>query len=233
MTSNSTNLAVELNVPSLSEDRVSVMIVDDHQVVREGYRLLLEDNRINVITEAGSGREAVQHFTRYQPDVVILDLSMDDMDGLECLRRILLKDHTAKVLIFTMHDSINFAMRTLQSGAFGYVTKSHPSETLVEAVKALAQGQVYICQSIANQIAMADRQDLHNPFLRLSRQEFAVFRLVAEGLATDDIADRLSLTVKTVGNYKLQAMKKLQARSVADLVHIALKNGIIQSPITE
>lgn len=206
------------------------MIVDDHHAVRAGYRMLLESSQIDVIAEAGSGREAVSKYTEHKPDIVVLDITMDDMDGLECLRRILLKDANAKVLIFTMHDSINFAMRALQSGAMGYVTKSSPSETLISALSKIQQGEIFICQDVANEIAMADSRQLHNPFQQLSRQEFAVFRLVAEGLASDIIAERLSLTVKTVGNYKIQAMKKLQARSVADLVHIALKNGILTSP---
>jgi two-component system, NarL family, invasion response regulator UvrY len=207
--------------------KVSVYLVDDHAVVREGYKHLLEKANISVIAEAESGEMAHLHYLEYEPDVVVMDLSMPGMSGLETLKKILSKDAKAKILIFSMHDSVIYSSRALQAGARGYVSKASAPDVLVEAILTIASGKRYISPDIAQQIAInnPDGEALLN---ELSAREFEVFQLLSKGLSLENIANTLHLDYKTVANTQTRLRQKLNVENGSQLVLAAIQLKILQ-----
>jgi len=208
-------------------NRIRVLLVDDHAVVREGYKRLLErDRSIVVIGEAGSSQDAYRLFTEQQPDVVVMDISLPGMSGIEIMRRMLMRTPEAKVLIFSMHEDEVFASRALQAGARGYITKSSAPEVLVEAVQAVSQGQLYIDRGITQKLAV-QRRGYENALKLLSAREFEVFRLLAIGHSVEEISETLNLSWKTVANYQSIVKQKLGVESTVQLARIATSHGLI------
>ena len=207
---------------------VRVILVDDHAVVREGYRRLLERTRdIEVLAEAASGEEAYRLFCEMSPDVVVLDINLPGMSGIEATRRILAREPDARVLVFSMHEDALFGSRALQAGARGYVTKASAPEVLVEAVRTVAQGRVFISHDMAQHLALQTVPGQEMPLDTLSPREFEVFRLLAEGKPVSEIARILSLSQKTIANYQSAIRQKLEADTSAQMVWIALKRGVV------
>lgn len=216
--------------------RISVLLVDDHAVVREGYRRLLEKTSdLKVIAEAASGEEAYRLYAENPADVVVMDVSLPGMSGIETARRILARTPGAKVLVFSMHDDAMFASRALQAGAKGYVTKSSAPEVLVEAVRSAAAGRIYITQDVAQQLAMQTLPGQRTPLTALSPREFEVFRLLAQGVELSEIAVRLSLSQKTIANYQSSIRQKLDVSNAAQIVRLAISCGLVEAgaPIPE
>jgi len=216
--------------------RISVLLVDDHAVVREGYRRLLEETvDLKVTAEASSGEEAYRLFSEQPVDVVVMDVNLPGMSGIETARRLLTRTPSAKVLVFSMHDDAMFASRALQAGARGYVTKSSAPEVLVEAVRSAAVGKIYISQDVAQQLAMQSLPGQGTPLTALSPREFEVFRLLAQGVAVTEIASRLSLSQKTIANYQSSIRQKLNVTNAAQIVRLAISCGLVESgaPIPE
>jgi two-component system invasion response regulator UvrY len=208
-------------------NRIQVLLVDDHAVVREGYKRLLErDSSIVVIGEAGSSQDAYRLFTEQQPDVVVMDISLPGMSGIEIMRRMLMRTPKAKVLIFSMHEDEVFASRALQAGARGYITKSSAPEVLVEAVQAVAHGQLYIDRGITQKLAV-QRRGYENALKLLSAREFEVFRLLAIGHSVEEISETLNLNWKTVANYQSIVKQKLGVESIVQMARIAISHGLI------
>jgi DNA-binding NarL/FixJ family response regulator len=207
---------------------VRVMLVDDHAVVRQGYRHLLEKSGIKVIAEVDSGEDAYRVYSEHQPEVVVMDLSMRGMGGLEALKRIVSRDRNAKVLVFSMHDDAIFPTRALQAGASGYVTKSSAPDVLVEAVFAIANNRKYVSHDIAQEIAMHNINggDILNS---LSSREFEVFNLLAQGRSIEDIATALCLDYKTIANVQTRLRQKLNVENAAQLMLLAIKLNIIKT----
>ncbi|ACT49980.1 MULTISPECIES: response regulator transcription factor [Methylovorus] len=207
---------------------VRVMLVDDHAVVRQGYRHLLEKSGIKVIAEVDSGEDAYRVYSEHQPEVVVMDLSMRGMGGLEALKRIVSRDRNAKVLVFSMHDDAIFPTRALQAGASGYVTKSSAPDVLVEAVFAIANNRKYVSHDIAQEIAMHNINggDILNS---LSSREFEVFNLLAQGRSIEDIAAALCLDYKTIANVQTRLRQKLNVENAAQLMLLAIKLNIIKT----
>lgn len=207
---------------------VRVMLVDDHAVVRQGYRHLLEKSGIKVIAEVDSGEDAYRVYSEHQPEVVVMDLSMRGMGGLEALKRIVSRDRNAKVLVFSMHDDAIFPTRALQAGASGYVTKSSAPDVLVEAVFAIANNRKYVSHDIAQEIAMHNINggDILNS---LSSREFEVFNLLAQGRSIEDIAAALCLDYKTIANVQTRLRQKLNVGNAAQLMLLAIKLNIIKT----
>ncbi|MCB5207527.1 response regulator [Methylovorus mays] len=207
---------------------VRVMLVDDHAVVRQGYRHLLEKSGIKVIAEVDSGEDAYRIYSEHQPEVVVMDLSMRGMGGLEALKRIVSRDRNAKVLVFSMHDDAIFPTRALQAGASGYVTKSSAPDVLVEAVFAVANNRKYVSHDIAQEIAMHNINggDILNS---LSSREFEVFNLLAQGRSIEDIAAALCLDYKTIANVQTRLRQKLNVENAAQLMLLAIKLNIIKT----
>jgi DNA-binding NarL/FixJ family response regulator len=207
---------------------VRVLLVDDHAVVREGYRRLLERTpEIEVVAEAATGEEAYRVFCDLSPDVVVMDINLPGMSGIEVARRMLAREPDARILVFSMHEDALFGSRALQAGARGYVTKASAPEVLVEAVKAVSAGRLYISHDMAQELALQTVPGQDLPLNALSPREFEVFRLLAEGKSVGDIARILSLSQKTVANYQSLIKQKLEADTSAQMVWIALKRGLV------
>jgi DNA-binding NarL/FixJ family response regulator len=208
--------------------KIRVILVDDHNVVRSGLRRLLElGGDVEVVAEANSGEQACDIYNQFQPDVLVMDLSMPGIGGLEALRRVLLATPKAKIVIFTMHENSTFATQALSAGAKCYVAKSGLADDLLFAVREAAVGRTYISPNIAQKIVMQSISGEHDPIQRLSPREFEVFRLLAEGLSIDDIASTLNISQKTTANYQTILKQKLEVSNAVELVRLAIRHGVI------
>lgn len=220
-----------MNAPRPGNRVIQVLLVDDHPVVRDGYRRLLENTSdIRVAAEAGDGEYACWLYDVHHPDVVILDISMPGMGGLEVLRRLKARDALAHILIFSMHDSETMIQRALEAGATGYLTKSGGMGQMVAAVRMVAEGKPYIDQDHVMEVAVRQVAGVAaDPLRVLSSREFQLFRLFAEGLPVGDIAETLSISPKTVGVHYTNIMKKLRLQNAAQLVRLAIRCNVIQA----
>lgn len=209
---------------------IRVMLVDDHAVVRAGVRRLLEqDARFSVIAEAESGERAYQIFGEYLPDVSVIDLTMPGIGGMETIARIVARYPNAKLLVLSMHENVAFASQALKAGAKGYIVKNGLAEELINALEAVAKGQTYIHSNIANKIALQFLNSESDPTQQLSVREFEIFRLLAEGVNSNQIASTLSISNKTVANYQTAIKQKLGISSPIELVRLAIRRGLIDS----
>lgn len=212
--------------------KISVLIVDDHAVVRTGYKTYLSlSNEIGDIYEANCGESACQQYMRQPVDVVIMDLSMPGMGGLECIRRLISRDSVCKVLVFSIHNEIVYAMRAIKSGAKGYIAKNSTPETLVIAVCSIAQGQTYIDAEMAQKLAVSlvTEQNDESRVKSLSPREFDVFCLIANGRSSHAVADKLHLSYKTVCNHSTAIKDKLAVKTIAEFTLLAARQGLIES----
>jgi len=212
----------------MSEKPITVLLADDHMVVRTGYsRLLEQSGHIVVVAEAEDGEGACQLYREHRPDVVVMDLSMPGIGGLEASRRILSYQPSACILIFSLHDNVLLAERALQAGLLGYITKASSPEVLIQAVETVAQHRKYLGPDIAQSVALRSMGEEDSSLSKLSPRELEIFRLVVEGSSGPEISSTLSLTSKTVSNYLHQVKQKLNVHTSAELVHIAIQNGLI------
>jgi two-component system invasion response regulator UvrY len=215
------------NTPNDSR-RIKVLLVDDHAVVRAGYRFLLATNTdMEVVAEASDGNEALLLLDELKPDVLVLDLTMPGLHGLEVLRQIQTRRSASRVLVFTMHENPAFVEQALQSGASGYLSKNSAPETLVAAIRSIAAGKPYIDASIAQNMVVQQTREKGSLFEGLTNREFQILCLFAEGLSVDDIAGRLGLSSKTIANYLTLIKDKLQAGSTQELVRLAISKGLV------
>lgn len=206
-----------------------ILLVDDHAVVRAGFKTLLENQGdLRVIAEAENGEAACRHFIEHAPDVVIMDLSMPGVGGIEAIRRIVSRASDARVLVFSMHEDILFVEQALQAGARGYIGKSSAPVVLVEAVRQIANGNIYIDPDIAQRLAYQKVKGNNSPFQILSTREFEIVCLLAEGLSVNAIANRLALGYKTVANYATQIKNKLEVENNAELTRLAIRHGLVK-----
>lgn len=211
-------------------DKIRVMLVDDHAMVRVGFRMLLSASQdIEVVAEAGTGEAAYQMFAEFRPDLVIMDLSMPGIGGIEAVRRLLARDPDARVLVLSAHDDTAHARRVLKAGAQGYVSKRTAPETLIEAVRAMAAGRAYLDAEMAQKLAVADFAGSPGAVEALSEREFAVFLQLALGQSVQQIAETLSLSSNTVGTHLYKIKQKLGAGNQAELTLIAVRNGLIET----
>ena len=213
----------------MNNTRIKVVLVDDHAAVRTGFRLLLESvGDIDVIAEMDSGEAINQQIGKISPDVIVMDLSMQGMGGIEAIRRVRLKNAKVRILVFTMHENMAFVEQSLDAGANGYITKNNAANVLVEAIRKVHAGERYIQERLTEQLSMRQNLGAGTVLGSLSRREFQIFCKFAEGLNVQEIADELSLSVKTVANYQTQIKEKLGITSTAELVKLAIANGVIQ-----
>ena len=212
----------------MSDGAVTVLLVDDHAVVREGYRRLLErGGNIEVIGEADAADAALERFRELSPQVVVMDIALPGVSGVEAMRRMLAANPATRVLMFSMYEDAIFANRALQAGACGYVTKASAPNVLVEAVLTVARGKPYLSAEIAQALAQRNSIAAAAPADALSAREFEVLRLVVQGLPIKDIAKTLGLTPKTVSNHQSTIKQKLGAESAVQLVRIASRLGLV------
>jgi DNA-binding NarL/FixJ family response regulator len=209
---------------------VSVMLADDHAVVRDGLRALLEGgNDLQVVAVAGNGREAVSEALRLRPDIVIMDIAMPELDGVEATRRIVERCPDTRVLILSMYLSAEHIYRALQAGAQGYVLKESAGEEVVDAIRALRAGKRYLSHRITETVIDDYLREGTNvsPLDSLSLRERDVLQLVVEGRTNAAIAQTLSLSPKTVETYRARIMKKLKVKDTVELVKFSMRHGLI------
>jgi DNA-binding NarL/FixJ family response regulator len=209
---------------------IKVLIADDHAVVRAGTRELLETSGdIQVVAEASDGKEAINEYRRTLPDVIILDISMPVMDGIDACKQLKALYPHARVLILTVHAEEQYAMRLLKAGASGYITKKASSQELQEAVRAVNRNEIFLPQStksaVLNQIM--HNRDSAQPLEGLSDRELQVFHQLAQGKKLKEIAVDLNLSIKTVDTYRLRILQKLDLHRTVDLVAFAHQNFLV------
>jgi len=210
-----------------------VVLADDHALVRAGIRMLLETlPDVEVVGEAGNGREALDLVKKLTPDVVILDISMTELGGLEALPRIAREFPSTKVLILSGHANEEYVLRALRSGAAGYLLKDAAAEELGLAIKAVAQDQTYLSPSVSRTVVESYLQRAagdEGPLEQLTERQREILQLIAEGRNTKEIADLLGIGIKTVETHRLQLMNRLDIHDVAGLVRYAIRTGLISA----
>ncbi len=209
---------------------IRVLLVDDHAVVRTGFRLLLQSStEVTVVGEADSGESACQCFFELAPDVVVMDIAMPGMGGLEAVRRIRAHHPQARILALSAHDDPMHARRALREGALGFLSKRSAPETLLEAVGSVASGRRYLDPTVAQSLALGEVDGTSaSPIERLSVREFEVFLRLARGANVQRIADDLRLSASTVGTHLYNLKQKLGVSNQAELALLAIRHGLIE-----
>ncbi len=208
---------------------IRVMLVDDHAVVRMGFKLLLQGaDDIDVVAEAESGEEAIKRYVEIKPDVVVMDISMPGIGGLEAVSRLLAKDPAAKVLILSAHEDSSHPKRLLKAGAVGYLSKRSAAEELIQAIHQVVTGKTFLDSKLAQAMAVQQLTGEQNPVEVLSDREFEVFMLLAEGQSVAHIAEKLFLSPRTVGTHLYNIKQKLNAGNSAEITLIAMRNGLLE-----
>lgn len=206
---------------------IKILLVDDHPVVRDGYRRLLESSAdIQVIAEAGSGEEACELYARHGVDVVVLDLNMPGIGGLEAIRRLRARDPKVHILVFSMHDNKVMIERALAAGAAGYLQKSSVGAQMMDAIRSVAKGKPHGYGAIAE--ATETDAYISSPLQSLSKREFQIFCKLAAGQSVTDIAEVLFISPKTVGVHQTNIMHKLKLRNMVELARLAIRAGVIE-----
>jgi len=207
---------------------IRIMLVDDHAIVRAGFRRLLEQrSEFRVIAEAADAERAYALYLEHHPDVVVMDLSMPGVSGLDTIRRIIGRNADAKIVVFSMHEDASVAERAIQLGARGYVTKSNAPEVLAAAVAEVVAGRLALSPDMAQSIAMLKLSGDGNPLQALSAREFEIFRMLVSGRPAVEIAKMLNLSAKTVANYHTLIKQKLNVQSDVELVLLAQRQNVV------
>ena len=209
---------------------IDVLLIDDHELVRTGIRRLLEDSgQIRIAGEADCGEDGITLAQQLNPDVILMDVSMPGIGGVEACRRILQRDSGQKIIVLTIHNEQTFPKRMLEIGARGYLTKECGVDEMLLAIQQVYNGKAYIAPSIAQQLALSLLPgNQHNPIDRLSRREFQVMLMISHGLTNAAISEKLCLSPKTVSTYRLRLLEKLGAQNEVDLVKIAVEQGMVE-----
>ncbi|MET4026695.1 DNA-binding NarL/FixJ family response regulator [Marinobacter sp. MBR-99] len=209
---------------------ISVYIADDHSIVREGIRSLISSaHDMEVVGEASDGDEALQQIPGCKPSVFLMDMSMPGCSGLELIERIRRKAPETRILVLSMHREDLYATRTIRAGARGFITKTQPPTELLDALRKVAQGQLYITRELADRLALGaltgrPEDELH---ARMTKREYEIFLDLARGMNVGDIADKLNVSSKTVSTHKARLMEKLNANSISDLVRYAIAQELL------
>jgi len=221
----------------MTHDRdIRLLIADDHTIVREGLKKLLEsEGGVEVVGEAVDGRDAVTKAMDLMPDIVLMDLSMPGLHGLEATRQIIKRMPKTQVLILSMHKNEAYVLQALQSGASGYILKDSASEEVVTAIQAISRGDSYLSPSISR-VVIEDYLRVSKPgtggakslYDTLTVREREIFQLLAEGLKNQEIALRLNVSIKTVETHRSHVMEKLNLNNIAELVKYSIEIGIVQ-----
>ena len=210
---------------------IKVMLVDDHDLVRTGIKRLLEDHpNIKIVGEATSGEQALDLITENDPDVVLMDINMPGIGGLEATRKLLQRKPKLKIIVVTMHEDDMFAQRLLKAGAMGYLTKGAKVDEILQAVEAVMANKRYLCPSIAQQIALSQMEEEESsPFDSLSERELQVLLMMMDGQSISAISEKLCLSPKTVSTYRTRLYAKLGVQNDIELARLALQYGVVES----
>ena len=219
----------------MSGDLIRVVLADDHAIVRAGLKAVLSSAKdITIVGEASNGVEAIALADRFKPDVIVMDLSMSEMDGIQATKALSAKGPTPRVLILTMHAEEEYLVPLLEAGAAGYLVKTGADRELVDAVRAVARGDLYVRPNAARVLARGlthkdEHADERAKFERLTDRERDVLRLIAEGYTAPEIGEKLNISPKTVDTYKQRINEKLGLAHRADYVKLALKLGLLHT----
>jgi DNA-binding NarL/FixJ family response regulator len=207
---------------------IQVIVADDHQLVRQSLKVLLELEGFGVVGEAANGREALQLAEKLHPDVVVMDLAMPVLNGIDAAKEIQRVSPKSKTILLTMHTDRQYILEGLRGGAKGYVTKTHAANDLVRAIREAARGGTYLSPEISDAVIQAyqDKADVNDD--PLSPRERQVLQLIAEGKTTKEVAVTLGISVKTAETYRTRIMEKLDIHEVASLVRYAIRKGLVQ-----
>ena len=210
-------------------NKVKVLIVDDHAIMRDGIRALLTVNDdIEVIGEASEGREAMKKMEQLKPDVIVMDIAMPGMDGMEATRQMVKANARVKVLILTQHDNKEYILQAIKAGAAGFVPKRALGSELVSAIRAVSRGDSVLYPSVASALIEDYRQRSElDPYDRLTAREREVLKLIAEGHTSQEIADMLVISLKTVLGHRTKIMEKLDIHNRTELIKYAMRKGLI------
>ncbi len=214
-------------------DKIKVVLVDDHFVVRNGIRTLIEGSEIEIIGEASNGVEAVETVKRLAPDVILMDISMPQMNGLDATEIISKQNKNAKSLILSMYDNEEYILSAVEAGALGYLLKDAPREEILNAIRTVAKGDKYFNSSVSNIIIngylRAKKSGITDSevHVKLSKKELVILKKIVEGLNSREIADRLELSIRTVDNHRANMMKKLSVKNAAELVKLAIEKKLL------
>jgi two-component system, NarL family, invasion response regulator UvrY len=206
---------------------MNILVVDDHAIVRAGLRRLMAGDARLDLREAADGKEALALFRERRPQLVILDLNLPGIGGLELIKRLKLEDSDARILVLSMHDDAIFALRALQAGALGYVSKNAPPDEIQEGIQRVADGQSYVARELAQELAILNTRSPSHPLGDLSRRELEIVRLLGEGRSLHQIAEALGLSYKTIANNCAQIKAKLGVERTAELIRIAVQNKVV------
>lgn len=210
---------------------IRVLLVDDHDLVRMGINRLLSDaSGIEVIGEAGSGEEAIEQVKKLKPNVILMDVKMPGMGGLEATKRILRIDPDVKIMAVTVYGDEPYPSRVLQAGAVGYMTKGASADEMVQAIRIVNVGRRYISPEVAQQLALKHLNDgSDSPFDQLSEREMQVMIMTTSGQKVPEIAEQLCLSPKTVNSYRYRLFEKLNVENDVEMTHLAIKHGLVQT----
>lgn len=209
---------------------INVLLVDDHELIRTGIRRLLTDVKgIRVYTEADSGETALELVRKSLPDVVLMDVSMPGIGGLETTRRLLQSHPQLKVIILTVHTDDPFPTQLLKAGAMGYLSKGCNVDEMVTAIHQVVEGRRYISPAVAQSLALTLLPGTESPFERLSQREMQVMLMLMQGNKMSDISDKLCLSPKTISTYRYRLYEKLGVRNDAELTRLAMRHGMLDN----
>ncbi len=209
---------------------INVLLTDDHALVRTGIRRLLEDSgEVSIVGEADCGETSLKLAQQLAPDVILMDVNMPGIGGVEACRRILQRNPAQKIIVLTIHSEQTFPKRMLEIGAKGYLTKECGVDEMLAAIRQVYDGGAYIAPSIAQQLALSLLPgNESNPIDRLSRREFQVMLMISHGLTNAEISEKLCLSPKTISTYRLRLLEKLGAQNEVDLIKIAVEQGMVE-----
>jgi two-component system invasion response regulator UvrY len=211
-----------------ADSHARVMLVDDHAIVREGYRSLLQkQDRLRVVAEADNGAEAYRVYKEVRPDLVIMDVSMPGIGGVEAIRRIRQWDKSARILVFSMYQSAAYAIQAIKAGARGFVTKSNPPDALLRAIAEVMAGRIALSPDIDHELAVSRLANEPSAVEALSPREFEILRMLLAEKSVEEIANTLHISVKTAANTRYLIRAKLGVGSDIELVRLALRQRII------
>ncbi|MBV9505811.1 MAG: response regulator transcription factor [Acidobacteriia bacterium] len=208
--------------------RIRILLADDHAVVRQGFKMILQSQPdMEIVGEAGNGREAIELSDKFKPDVVVMDVAMPELNGIEATRRVTAAAPHVRVIALSMHKDSVYVREVLRAGARGYLLKDSGSDDLVSAVRAVARGEGYLSPAVSDAVLDDYRRHVTDPIDLLSSREREVLQMLAEGKTNKEIAGVLNLSVYTVDAHRGRIMEKLNLHSINELVRFAVRNGLI------
>jgi two-component system, NarL family, response regulator NreC len=208
---------------------IQILLADDHQIVRQSLKVLLEKEGLRIVGEASNGQEAIKIAESLHPDVAVLDVSMAVLNGIDAAKEIQKVSPRTKIIFLTVHDEDPYLLDALRVGAKGYVVKTHAAESLVQAIREASRGSVYLSPAVARAVVQAYQNKTELSSEPLSPRERQFLQLIAEGKSTKEAAGVLNISVKTAETHRTRIMKKLDIHETAGLVRYAIRRGLVQA----